>query len=150
MPFAFSLVVGLALLGQEKPLTSKELNPSERPILSVKGLNAKDIVSVSRYTTKDSPYPSMVYRYVFRGDYKKTLQAFQATLMPKEGWKIEAASATEQVLSRNLAKGPIAMQALLFHPTRLVPGPKGWRPAQGKDAKGWIWVSYNELVRTKK
>ena len=125
--------------------------------MTVVGLNGKDIVSVSRYKDKKHPMPSMVYRYTFRGDFNATIKAFQSRLTKSGGWALEwkvtnVPGETEKiaVLSRRIAAGPVAMQALVFNNTHLVLKDHVWRPASPAEAKGWIWVSYNELLRSPK
>ena len=128
----------------------EQLSPSTKPVLAVVGLHQTDVFSVSRYRTKEHPDPTTVFRYVFRGEMKATLASFQSRLKSSEGWKLEWISPKEPLLSRALAHGPVANQGLLFHPTRLLPSPNGGHGAPWPDGKGWIWVSYNEQVRTKK
>jgi hypothetical protein len=147
------IAVGLVFLGQARLPEDGDVSLSERPILSVAGLNSKDIVSVSRYKNTDKPAKTTVFRYCYRGEFKAIVREFQSRLTKKGGWSIEWMDPSQPydigkvpIISRVLTSRPVTMQALVFHPNRMLPAPHGGRILPAKDSKGWVWVSYNEQV----
>ncbi len=92
-----------------------------------------------------------IYRYTYRGIYSKAVIEFMRSLTAKDGWQKAWNNVREIDFWRDVPKGPLVKQGLIVAGTRLVKDPKspfGWSPTIPVVGRGWVWISYNETVRT--
>lgn len=128
---------------QHKTTSRRNLQLSTKPIALPKQLVGKPLISVSVFTSEDQPKATTVFRYSFRGSYKDFMAKLRREL---KGWKED--STGFEIEHR---KGPVEFQAMLVNQTNLVRDETKeflcW-PLWGKpEAKGWLWISYNERKR---
>lgn len=120
------------------------------PIDPLPELRGARIISRSGYTIPGKPETGRVFRYSIRGTLEGFLKTLKASRPAKDGWRATSQSAAVLSFDREAKTGPLALQSFLVQRARIVPDPKGRVGIRViPNAPGWIWISYNEHVRTK-
>ncbi|MBV6457929.1 MAG: hypothetical protein HONBIEJF_01049 [Fimbriimonadaceae bacterium] len=145
-----SQVLFIIAVGQAQPdVPLRDLSvstPMENPPKVIRALGHKP-VTVSQIEHAQSKETIRVFRFTLKADFKQTLKDWQASLK-KDGWIYQAPDKSG-LASFTLAKtkSPLTRQGILVREGRTTRD-KSMRASTRLDtsAKGWIAVSYNEVV----
>lgn len=103
-------------------------------------------VTVSQIENNNRKQTVRVFRYTFRGELMPLLKKWK-DILDKDGWSYEDPSKDgTAVFDLSKSKPPLVAQAMLIRAAKIVRDEKQ-RAATRFDAdKGWIGISYNEIV----
>ncbi|HRI43341.1 MAG TPA: hypothetical protein PLL78_05715 [Fimbriimonadaceae bacterium] len=104
-------------------------------------------VTISQIEYEPAKETIRVFRYTFKGDFTNLLTKWQAAL-EKEGWTYQKRGEDGvAAFERTKSKSPLIRQAFLVRRAK-ISRDESMRAATKIDAraKGWIGISYNEIV----
>lgn len=134
---------------------SKNLDPKTRPYVELPLTKGRTFVSVSEHNLEDSKTKKKstirVYRFTYKAEYESEVKKWGRDYVKGAGWKLEESKPHWIIIGRPLKHPKIKEQALILHPGRIeFDANQAVRTKTLPLEKGWVWVSYNEiLIRNK-
>lgn len=133
----------------------KLLPASTRPYIELAKFKNMKCVSVSEFRSRNSETKQLVigrvYRFSYMADYATEWKQWAKEYVKKDGWTVGPDNDhTVQIYERTLKHPQVTEQALMLHKGKLVPDAKTKVGSKRINDPEWVWVSFNELLTTKK
>ena len=112
-------------------------------------------VSVNEYRSVDQKTKksvvNRVYRFTYRAIFAKEAKRWQTEEFKKsEGWKVTSEIKDGFIIERDIKNPKITTQALLLWPGKIIFDVNTHAHVKGIKDPAWVWVSYNEILKSNK